>query len=146
MENEDLRKAAAIAGCGDLPSRKVTASTLLNKVFEGVETANAQTLSSMSLIDAASDGWRKKYCAKGDALQNFCALMPDKSLMFDVLECKVVHVMHACMHACDDQLKGAASCLSWRVHSNGGSKHDQIVHENKVCQQAVDSLLVLTSV
>jgi hypothetical protein len=50
------------------------------------------------------------------------------------------------MHACDDQLKGAASCLSWRVHSNGGSKHDQIVHENKVCQQAVDSLLVLTSV
>jgi hypothetical protein len=58
---------------------------LLNQVFEGVETANAQTLSSMSLIDAASDGWRKKYCAKGCALKNFCALMPDKSLMFDVL-------------------------------------------------------------
>jgi hypothetical protein len=85
MENEDLRKGAAIAGCGDLPSRKVTASTLLDQAFEGVETATAETLGRMNLIDAASDGWRKDYCAKGDALQIFCSLMPDKSLMFDVL-------------------------------------------------------------
>jgi hypothetical protein len=72
MENEDLRKASSIAGCGDLPSRTATASTLLDQVFEGVETANAQTLGSTNLIDAASEGWRKKYCAKGtgDALQN----------------------------------------------------------------------------
>jgi hypothetical protein len=68
--------------------------------------------------------------------------MLDKRSDYMMSECEVVHVMHAC----DDRLKGAASCLSWRVHSNGASKHDQIVHENKVCQQAVDSLLVLTSV
>jgi hypothetical protein len=55
------------------------------------------------------------------------------------------HCPHAYMHACDERWKGAVSCLSWRVHSDGGSKHDQIVHEN-VCQQAVGSLLALISV
>jgi hypothetical protein len=44
-------KAAAIAGCGDLPSWKVTVSALLDQVFEGVETANAQNLGSMNLMN-----------------------------------------------------------------------------------------------
>jgi hypothetical protein len=63
-----------------------------------------------------------------------------------VSECEVVYVMHACFRACDGLLKVAASCLSLCVHSNVASKHDQIVHENKVFHQAVYSLLVLTNV
>jgi hypothetical protein len=48
--------------------------------------------------------------------------------------------------ACHGLLNVAPSCLSWCVHSNVARKHDQILYENEVCQQAVDSLLVLTSV
>jgi hypothetical protein len=54
MENEDLVAAANIAGV-ELPSRKVTSTTLLDEIFEGVETKNAERLKSMKMFDAASD-------------------------------------------------------------------------------------------
>jgi hypothetical protein len=83
MENEDLVAAANIAGV-KLPSRKVTSTTLLGEIFEGVETTNAERLKSVKMFDAASDGWRKKYCSKGDAMQNFCVMLDSRAIQVDV--------------------------------------------------------------
>lgn len=83
MENEDIMKAASIAGV-KLPSRKVTSTTVLDQLFDDVEVANAAKLEQVDLFDATSDGWRKKYCEKGDAMQNFCVLLDSQAMQFDV--------------------------------------------------------------
>lgn len=86
IENPHLIAAAKAVGV-KLPSRKVLSTTTLNAAFEDIRTATAEELSKLKYIDAASDGWRKKYCEQGAALTNFCALTAVGALLHDVLNC-----------------------------------------------------------
>jgi hypothetical protein len=67
IENKDLQAACAAVGV-TLPSRKVVSGRILDSMFNDVQTSNSDTLKQLQLFDAASDGWRKKYCALGDAM------------------------------------------------------------------------------
>jgi hypothetical protein len=54
---------------------------------EEASISNAATLARMALVDASSDGWRKKYCEKGAALSNIIALVPDRAYFHDAINC-----------------------------------------------------------
>lgn len=89
IENPHLIEAAKAIGV-TLPSRKVLSTTVLDAAFKDIQTATDDQLSKLKYIDAASDGWRKKYCEQGAGLVNFCALTATGALLHDVLNCSAV--------------------------------------------------------
>jgi hypothetical protein len=86
FENERFKAAADVFGV-ELPSRKVLSTTILDSIFEVVQSASAQSLAHLTFVDAFSDGWSKKHCESCAALMNFCALTSTGALMFDALNC-----------------------------------------------------------
>lgn len=73
MENQYLKDAAACVGV-TLPSRKVVAGPLLDKIFEETQTFSTELVAGMDYPAGSSDGWRKKYCEGGAGLMNFVVL------------------------------------------------------------------------
>jgi hypothetical protein len=65
---------------------------VLDAAFKDVHTATEDQLRQLKYIDAASDGWRKKYCEQGAGLVNFCALTTTGALLHDVLNCSAVQL------------------------------------------------------
>jgi hypothetical protein len=86
IENAHLIEAAKVIGV-TLPSRNVLSTTVLEHAFQDVDTASSEVLSKLRCIDAASDGWRKRYCEQGGSLVNFCALTSTGALLRDVVNC-----------------------------------------------------------
>lgn len=86
FENEHLAKAAKVFGV-TLPSRRTLATTVLDRLCEGEQLGTSAKLAAFDFIDAASDGWRKKYCEQGAGLSNFCALGVAGAIFFDALNC-----------------------------------------------------------
>jgi hypothetical protein len=64
FENEHFKAVADVFGVR-LPSRKVLSTTILDSIFEEVQSASAQSLAHLTFVDASSDGWRKKHCESG---------------------------------------------------------------------------------
>jgi hypothetical protein len=89
IEDPHLVEAAKTIGV-TLLSRRVLSTTGLNAPFKDVHTATEDLLRQLKYIDAASDGWRKKYCERGAGLVNFCALNTTGALLHDVLNCSAV--------------------------------------------------------
>lgn len=59
MENPHLKEAAKVIGV-TLPSRKQLSTTVLDKAFKDIKTADQELLAKLRYFDASSDGWRKK--------------------------------------------------------------------------------------
>lgn len=86
VENPHLVEALTTLGVPPI-TRKQLADKWVPALAAEASVATAQTLAQAELIDASSDGWRKKYCEQGAALNNVVALLPDRALFHDALNC-----------------------------------------------------------
>jgi hypothetical protein len=59
-------------------------------------------------VDASSDGWRKKFCEQGAALNNIVALLPDRAYFHDAINCSS---MRKDSHAIQNFLMTAAGSI-----------------------------------
>jgi hypothetical protein len=55
FENEHFKAAADVFGV-KLPSRKVLSTTILDSIFEEVQSASTQSLAHLAFVGASSDG------------------------------------------------------------------------------------------
>jgi hypothetical protein len=86
VDNPHLIEACQSLGLPTI-SRKQLADKWVPLLAEEAPIGNAATLARMALVDASSDGWRKKYCEKGAALNNIIALVPDRAYFPDAINC-----------------------------------------------------------
>jgi hypothetical protein len=86
VDNPHLFEACQSLGLQTI-SRKQLADKWVPLLAEEALISNAATLARMALVDASSDGCRKKYCEKGAALNNIIALVPDWAYFHDAINC-----------------------------------------------------------
>jgi hypothetical protein len=67
-------KAAGRAVGIDLPSAKVLAGPLLDKILAEQHTFTSTMLQDNNYLGGTSDGWRKTYSQSGASMMNFIAL------------------------------------------------------------------------
>jgi hypothetical protein len=85
IEQEDLVAAfAAVGVC--LPKRKVLAGRMLDAEYERVKTGVDKQISSLPMLQLATDGWRRGHCADGVPLINIMVLKPNGSSNFVKVE------------------------------------------------------------
>jgi hypothetical protein len=70
ISNPFIIKAAQAVGV-QLPGRKAIATTLLDELFNEIQTFSRDSIADMDYPCGASDGWQKKYCEQGNPLMNF---------------------------------------------------------------------------
>jgi hypothetical protein len=86
IENPHLVEACLSLGVPAI-SRKQLADKWVPRLAEEASVSNVGTLSQAPLVDASSDGWRKKFCEQGAALNNIIALLPDRAYFHDAINC-----------------------------------------------------------
>lgn len=76
----------ACAGLGvKLMSRKTLATKHIPALAEQATGNNSAIIANAKRVDASSDGWRKKHCEQGAALNNIMALLPDRAIFHDAV-------------------------------------------------------------
>jgi hypothetical protein len=86
VENPHLMDAMSAVGVPTI-SRKQLANLWIPKLAEEASVATVATLEKALLVDASSDGWRKKYCEQGASLNNIVALLPERAYFHDAVNC-----------------------------------------------------------
>jgi hypothetical protein len=86
IENSHLIDACSKIGI-PLPSRKQLADKHVTELAAEAKVSNFEILNAAPLIDASSDGLRKKFCEQGAALNNVMALLPGRAHFHDVMNC-----------------------------------------------------------
>jgi hypothetical protein len=86
IENPHLMEAVSAVGVPTI-SRKQLANLWIPKLAEEASVATVATLEKALLVDASSDGWRKKYCEQGASLNNIVALLPERAYFHDAVNC-----------------------------------------------------------
>jgi hypothetical protein len=89
VENRHLVEAFSSVGMPVI-SRKQLAHKWVPLLAQEAMTSNLETIRKEPLVDASSDGWRKKYCEQGAALNNIVALLPDRALFHDAVNCSTL--------------------------------------------------------
>lgn len=89
VENPHLAEACSTVGI-PIISRKQLANKWVPLLAKEAHVSNADTLRQSCLVDASSDGWRKKYCNQGAALINIVALLPDRAYFHDAVNCSTM--------------------------------------------------------
>jgi hypothetical protein len=86
VENPHLMEAMSAIGVPTI-SRKQLTNRWIPKLAEEASLATEATLEKALLVDASSDGWRKKYCEQGASLNNIVALLPERAYFHDAINC-----------------------------------------------------------
>jgi hypothetical protein len=68
-----------------LPSRKTLAKKHIPALAAEANSNNTDLINKAKRIDASSDGWRKKECQQGAALNNVMALLHDRAVFHDAI-------------------------------------------------------------
>jgi hypothetical protein len=86
VENPHLMEAMTTLGMPTITRRQL-ADRWIPRLADEATVATADILAQAPLVDASSDGWRKKYCEQGAALNNIVALLPDRAYFHDAVNC-----------------------------------------------------------
>jgi hypothetical protein len=86
VENPHLIEAMTTLGMPTITRRQL-ADRWIPKLAEEATVATAAILAQAPLVDASSDGWRKKHCEQGAALNNVVALLPERAYFHDAVNC-----------------------------------------------------------
>jgi hypothetical protein len=71
-------------------SRKQLANKHIPHLAKEANVATKDVLLRSPLVDASSDGWRKRYCEQSIPLNNIVALLPDRALFHDAVNCSTM--------------------------------------------------------
>jgi hypothetical protein len=71
-------------------SRKQLANKHKPRLAKVANVANKDVLLRSPLGDASSDGWRKRCCEQSAALNNIVALLPDRAMFHDAVNCSTM--------------------------------------------------------
>jgi hypothetical protein len=89
IENPHLVEACSGLGVR-LPCRKTLAKKHIPALAAEANSNNTDLINKAKLIDAPSDGWRRKECKQGAALNNRMALLHDKAGLHDAINVSVM--------------------------------------------------------
>jgi hypothetical protein len=98
IENAHLNEGMRAIGIPGMTRKQLSNKHIPALAAEAVVT-NATMLQKALLVDASSDGWRKKYCEQSGALNNVVALLLDRAYVHDAVNCSTMRMNAAAVAA-----------------------------------------------
>jgi hypothetical protein len=89
IENDDFVGACAAIGV-KLPTRKTLSTKYIPILANEAGRQTNEIIAKAKWVDASSDGWRKKHCEQGAALNNVMALLHDRAVFHDAVNVSAV--------------------------------------------------------
>jgi hypothetical protein len=147
VENPHLMEAMATVG-GPTTTRRQLTDQWIPALAEEASVATVATLQHALLVDASTDGWRKKYCEEGAASNNIVALLPDRALFHDAVTCsstrKVAEAIGKILMTSAKSLMGSSGAdLGWlgagqhqgklACHAGARGRSPQVDHAWLLC-------------
>lgn len=68
-----------------MPSRKLLSTRHIPQLAKEANISTRETIDQCDLVDATTDGWRKKFCEQGAPVNNGMALLPERALFHDAI-------------------------------------------------------------